>query len=561
MSPKWWINLLLLFFNRGTVAQETPTFTSDLYSNVTYRQDVCELHKAYYSGEVEFRDALKGIDISFLVGAGSLFKIKDGAIDPEYPGLMGVLMDELALRAGFSWRNSFGIYYSPGEGKSYTDLLIWSSEAYDVTADWWIHTIERLTLGVGFPEGFYDASFILVGLQAEDSDSSNRNLFNWLEPFEASVWWCILGTVIMSALIYMVLESLESPGKYNWRINWNIFLSVLSFTQHFQYHPHAYAARVFSASMAFWSLIIVATYTANLASFFVVQNTPSTKINSIDDAIKASMNICLWEGTGSADYATSAYPQGIFVMMESEAETILGVKRGDCDFALTSVRSWEQLEFDKSVNADCNLEWVGRVVKFVDAGFALQNDAGVKCTSLVQGVLNVHLAEMRADGFTETAWEEHFQKNRDLDCNSAATVSGNESSQLSLNEMAGTFFFHFLATFLAFVISGITILRKKLVTKKPRRFSGAVEELNTIDIHDMSPPGPNSERVKSDDMQDLADVQEQLQELQDCQRDLMRAQDEQKAQMSRMMKKQKAQMSRLMSFLEENLKNDTFESS
>eukprot|EP00521_Asterionellopsis_glacialis_P009223 CAMPEP_0195288304 /NCGR_PEP_ID=MMETSP0707-20130614/5023_1 /TAXON_ID=33640 /ORGANISM="Asterionellopsis glacialis, Strain CCMP134" /LENGTH=292 /DNA_ID=CAMNT_0040348155 /DNA_START=287 /DNA_END=1165 /DNA_ORIENTATION=+ len=258
------------------------------------------------------------------------------------------------------------------------------------------------------------------------------------------------------------------------------------------------------------------------------------------------MSICLWGGTGSAEYATSTYPQGIFVMMESEEDTILGVKRGDCQFGLTSVQSWERLESDKSINGDCNLEWVGRVVKFVEAGFAIKNDAGNLCTSLIQDVFNLHMVEMQADGFIEQAWKEFFQKKQDLDCSSVAAVPENDSSQLSLNEMAGTFFFHFLATMLAFTISGASVLYRKFTSQKPRRYSTAIEQLDVVDVDVDVPtetlynrsfsPGSTSERKNSDKtLHPPSDLQEQLQELRDCQMDQSRAQDEQKAQMSKMM--------------------------
>ena len=40
-------------------------------------------------------------------------------------------------------------------------------------------------------------------------------------------------------------------------------------------------------------------------------------------------------------------------------------------------------------------------MKFVEAGFAVKNDAGVKCTSLVHDVLNMHLVEMSEEDFID----------------------------------------------------------------------------------------------------------------------------------------------------------------
>ena len=550
MIPRRCIYFLILFFNCATVAQEKPFFTTELYdTSISYRQNVCDRHKAYYAGDVEFRDALKDTNLNVLMGATSLFQLKDGAIDPEYPGLVGVLMDELAERAGFSWRNSYGIFYGSGDNHTYSDVLTWAVETYDLTADWWQHSVERLKQGVAFPKGFYDASFILVGMKGNDMEDSSIDLFNWLEPFEDRVWWAILGTIIASGIIYMVLESLHIGDQYHWRFVWNIFLSMLLFTQHFQFNPHSYAGRVFSISLSFWSLIIISSYTANLASYFVVQNAPTVKINGIDDAIRASMSICIWEGTGAEEFARATYPQGLFVGKDSEEESLLGVKSGDCDLALLSVQSWEMLESDRSINGDCNLAWVGRVIKFNDAGLALKHDAGVLCTSLIEDVLNAHLSEMQSDGFVDNAWKDFYRREQDLDCTAIATLSEGKdsSSQLSLEHIAGTFFIHFLATLFALVIAIISKCRNAKNPDKTRRYSGAVEELNMVNTETVQYPEPSSQRSNpGETLHTIVDIQDQLQDLKDSHRDIKLAQQE-----------QKEQIWKLMSFLQENIKKDT----
>jgi hypothetical protein len=38
------------------------------------------------------------------------FSLVDGKIREDYPGLFGVMIDKVARRAGFEWRNSFGTY-------------------------------------------------------------------------------------------------------------------------------------------------------------------------------------------------------------------------------------------------------------------------------------------------------------------------------------------------------------------------------------------------------------------------------------------------------------------
>ena len=47
-------------------------------------------------------------------------------------GLTAELMDELARRAKFTWRDSFGIFRDPGN-ETWTDVLVWGIDTYDVS--------------------------------------------------------------------------------------------------------------------------------------------------------------------------------------------------------------------------------------------------------------------------------------------------------------------------------------------------------------------------------------------------------------------------------------------
>jgi hypothetical protein len=50
-------------------------------------------------------------------------------------------MDEVALRARFSWQNSFGTYSpldSNSDGnKTWTDILLWAVEVFDIAGEKW----------------------------------------------------------------------------------------------------------------------------------------------------------------------------------------------------------------------------------------------------------------------------------------------------------------------------------------------------------------------------------------------------------------------------------------
>lgn len=146
----------------------------------THRQDMCERYDMVRLGNITLRDALQGMELRSLMRVGDFFRYTDeDGIDPLDPGLLAVMMDELARRAGFTWRNSFGVVHKlpdkpPVENNeessgnslapnatiaaaplTFTDLLIWSTETYDLSINWWDQTLERLERGASEFEEWY----------------------------------------------------------------------------------------------------------------------------------------------------------------------------------------------------------------------------------------------------------------------------------------------------------------------------------------------------------------------------------------------------------------------
>ena len=90
------ILLFVLHDNNGLVkGQESPTLNINQFNtSITYRTDVCERHDQYLKGEISFRDALKGLNLSVAMRANQYFQLSENStsIDEEYAGLTGVLL-------------------------------------------------------------------------------------------------------------------------------------------------------------------------------------------------------------------------------------------------------------------------------------------------------------------------------------------------------------------------------------------------------------------------------------------------------------------------------------
>ena len=425
-----------------TAAQEYPNplfETNQFNTTAKFRQNVCERQRLYDSGEIKSLDlALEGLEIRVNMRLNAYFELdEEGKINEDYPGLTAVLLDEVAKRGKFTWRDSYSILGRPIGGKSWTDMLVWSANTYDVVASWWDNTLDRVSKGIVYPESWYDASYILVG--KKDSDETDEeevfNPWSWLAPFDSAVWGLTLLTIVASGLIYMFLDAIDPySDKREIRSHpvQSIYLSALGFAGHMDFEPQTHPARLFTISLAMWALLMGAAYTANLASFLVVKNADTTvQVESLKDAVKTTRPICIWDGTQSELLVRKNYPNAELIEKKEEVDTLRGVLNGECEVAvasLTSLRVWER---DASINSDCELAWVGRKVKDVPAGFAMKQDSGTQCTSLIRDVFHVHMLRMKEDGFIEQAWDEYLTRTATANCDAFTSDTSSSTTTTS----------------------------------------------------------------------------------------------------------------------------------
>lgn len=496
------------------IAVKNKDFTNQTNN---FRQDLCTRYALVQNGTIQLRDALQGLSLRPLMRVSKFFPYTpEGGIDPLDPGLLALMMDELGRRAGFSWRNSFGVLYGlpekpesapDDETIAFTDVLNWSIENYDLSCNWWDQTLERLELGIRFMQPWFDGSIIMIRKKfIPEVDDGTVEVWNWLRPFSFEVWIVTIATIFFSGFAYMWLEHLSGHRRHREFWQWfsdNVYLSAISFPQNYEFQPRSAAARLFGVSISLWALVMTATYTANLASLLVDTKEPRLVVEEIDDAITLGIPVCVYEGTGADAFIKQKYKQARRVPLKSEFETYEGLNKGLCELNLAYYQNWLGFESQKAYNPYCDLEWAGRKIKVIESGFANNADVGLKCTGLVGNVLDIYFNELLESGFIEDMWERHYDLTRDINCDAvspqlldvanqdgetrrrrflnametrkyhpehrnhrklkpgqrggaagaAALVDGAvEASQMTLNQMAGTFILHYWVTGLAIVI-------------------------------------------------------------------------------------------------------------
>jgi len=464
--------------------QQVPLFNVATLgtTNETFRSNFCELHRQIDSGAIQLRYALKNVKLR-----PALFRYqldsKTGRIAEVNPPIAIQILDEIARRAQFEWRDSYGVIDSPDGNQTWGEVLSWSIDTYDLNGEWYLRTTERLADNILFPEYWYDGSLILVKKTVEVGGAFPWNAV--FDPFTYGVWLLVLATAFITSISYYAIDYIGRDGDINKMevsIRESLYQSLLSLTGHYNLDPKQVGNRMIALSTYFFSLIIIATYTANLASFLVVRNTPAAVINNMQDVIKNDMSVCVLRGATSETFMRERYNTVRLVGKESILDTYLGVDSGDCDMVLTTTGTWDTKKGDIVYNEDCQKEWVGRHVQFIDAGFSLR-DSSKLCSSLVRDVFSLHLLEMKLDKTYESIWNTHIANSETNNCQDIeASEDGSDLASLSVKNVGGIFIVHLIALVVSFAITMYNSFQRK----RQVELAGTPAHHSRLHTHDSS---------------------------------------------------------------------------
>jgi len=481
--------LFLLVFQIATPSargQQLPThYFPIMGTNETFRTNFCEIHRQVENREIPLRDSLKGLNL--VVG------IIDYQLDSETGGIheansnnaIGIkILDEIARRAQFEWRDSYAYLDSPNDNQTWDTVLEFGVDTYDFIGEWYLRTTDRLADGIIFPEKWYDGNFIMIQKMEEESDSFQMMSFS--TPFTNGVWFLLFATTLISGIVYFSIEYIGCDGEekeMEVSIRKSVFQSFLNMTGQYVYDPKQPGNRIVAVSMCFLILIILATYTASLASFLVIRNTSGIIINEIQDAIKHDLRICVMRGAPHEFFMRDNYDTARIVTKDSFLDTYLGLDNDDCDVLLTTAGTWKTSKGDIEYNSDCRKDWVGRVVQTNDAAYPMR-DSPMFCSSLVRDTISLHLLEMKRDHTYDTIWDSHTAQSTTNNCKEAKDLD-DDSDLVAMNvkNIGGIFILHFIA-----MVAGLaSTIYSSYKRKRAAELAGAATTQSSLPTH-----GPSS---------------------------------------------------------------------
>eukprot|EP00980_Cylindrotheca_fusiformis_P010160 scaffold2261_cov124-Cylindrotheca_fusiformis.AAC.8 len=508
--------LLTLKFASG----QAPKFTTPPFTNTTHRTSVCGRFLLYAEGNVEIRNLLQGLELSVgIVDQGNdiylrLNRDKDNSIFEDDPGIFVNILDELADRAGFTWRNSYALVSPPnttqvnpmtGSNYSWTDVLLDAVKRYDFSFAEWVHNQDRRKLGISFPVGWFDASTILV--QNRVDRVAEFEITAFLKPFSNEVWYLICAVIFFSGIVYWIIDRIEYPDDKINSVVYDTFLTTLTFTQHHMYwDPSTHGKRIFAYSAAFWALVLASAYTANLASFLVAQKTAVILAQDLDEVQRRQLPLCVRDGAAVFNQINSRYVnenQGVNLRASSTFQGVYeDLNSGKCDMMATRAADFDAFKNDRKKNPQCSLEWVGRAQFVNKGGPGTLVDTSVFCTSVISHVLDVHMHEMITEGFIDKVWNQHL---RSLENYSVCAPNSLDETQtldgeyaLQMTDVGGAFVFHAVLIMVSIIVTLIeSPWRRKRHAKKEAALNASPNGGDDVSLSSGSHSRPSMERRAS----------------------------------------------------------------
>lgn len=296
-----------------------------------------------------------------------------------------------------------------------------------------------------------------IGILVKKPTKASPKLFEFMLPLAPEVWIYLI-TAFVGVTLFLFMVARFSP--YEWQnphpceteadelSNDFTMKNTLWFTigclmqQGCDIMPGALSTRVMAAAWWFFILILVSSYTANLAAFLTVERMDNP-IQSADDLAKQTKVLygCLKSGSTRAFFQRSNYTTyaRMWSFMESRrAETLLEsnskgverVKKGDFAFLM------ESTTIEYTVERNCDLSQVGSLLDQKGYGIATQQD------SPYRAVLSEAILQLQEKGvlhrLKDRWWKEKKDGNTSCEVKEQQKSSGT-ASELGLDHVGGVF--------------------------------------------------------------------------------------------------------------------------
>ncbi|XP_017775694.1 PREDICTED: glutamate [NMDA] receptor subunit 1 isoform X2 [Nicrophorus vespilloides] len=310
----------------------------------------------------------------------------------------------------------------------------------------------------------------------EKKPSRSSTLVSFLQPFSNTLWILVMVSVHVVALVLYLLDRFSPFGRFKLANTDGTEEDALNLSSAIWFAwgvllnsgigegtPRSFSARVLGMVWAGFAMIIVASYTANLAAFLVLER-PKTKLTGINDArLRNTMeNLTCATVKGSAVdmyFRRQVELSNMYRTMESNnyataEEAITDVKHGKL---MAFIWDSSRLEFEAA--QDCELVTAGEL--FGRSGYGI----GLQKSSPWSDDVTLAILDFHESGFMESLDNKWILQGNLQQCEQFEKTP----NTLGLKNMAGVFFLVAVGIAGGIILIVIEMAYKKHQIKKQKR--------------------------------------------------------------------------------------------
>ncbi|CAF1078527.1 unnamed protein product [Rotaria sordida] len=294
---------------------------------------------------------------------------------------------------------------------------------------------------VDFSNSIFDNSLRIIMRKTSDA---NIDLFSFLKPFSRNLWLLFLGTLIFVGILIYIIERKDNEALQNQSILSQIVMSIwysigdaVGYSVEFQITTAA--GRLLSGGLYILGLILVASYTANLASDLTIAKSKAI-ISGIDDIKNGKIpfnRIGVVVGSAAEEYCLREIPKsaGIYYQLQSLNDLYPSLLAGTIVAGF-----WDNgvLEYVTN-NIYCNLTLVGN--DFDKSVFGIVTPQ----KWLYAQDLDVNILQLRETGELEKLREKWFARQQ-------CSGSSEESTAIGIQGTRGLFLIFGVICFLSLLL-------------------------------------------------------------------------------------------------------------
>jgi len=350
------------------------------------------------SDNVDSQLALLGKHLIVMELAWAPFASVDSTAPKGWSGYNIELMDELATLLGFTYE-ILDIGYPNGEiGETWTSHAISNIDNGDVLMSFWFKNMDRMKELV-FVDGHIDVSPGLIGLRSKESGTdpwSWNSITSFMLPFTWTLWGCLLLLVILSGVSDYIIERKTSTDA---RLSASLYEYAAGFLWGGFEYPLSTSSKVFQVLLAFTFLIVISTYTANLAAFITLSAGPGLSVTSMNEAMASGKALCMEQGAYNTRITANFPKMKYELILEANSAGDRLVDQTGCEGVLAPKNFYDGWRTNAKY---CNLEIVETI--FPDTAGWL----GSPNSHCVVRAINYGLLDLKVRGVVDRLYFKYF---------------------------------------------------------------------------------------------------------------------------------------------------------